>query len=378
MASGNVSLDSVMAALRTVKDPEYGKDILTANLVKDLKIQGDAVSLKLIVKSASKTVREQMTIQVRDALTRLAGSVQAHIAVESPAAQERISKDKNGIPGIKHIIAVSSGKGGVGKSTVSANLAFALTKLGHSVGLLDTDVYGPNIPTMVGLRDQAPEARMDETRGELIVPLETTIDGRTLKVMSMGFLTKGDQPLVWRGPMLHSMVSQFLLKVEWGNLDYLIVDMPPGTGDIQLSLTQIAPVSGAVIVTTPQEVSLQDVRKAILMFEKVGVPILGIVENMSYFICDGCDKRHYIFGQDGALTLTDKFKVPLLAQLPLNAAVRQGGDQGRPIVVQAPTSQHAKLFLELARAVHNQTVEASLNSGTESGAPVVHISGFDG
>jgi ATP-binding protein involved in chromosome partitioning len=361
-----------MAALRAIKDPEKGRDILSLGMVHDLKIEGGVVSLRVTVDSPTKTYREQLGRQVKEALIRIGGVAKVDLTMDAPAARERVAADKHGVPGVKHIIAVSSGKGGVGKSTVAANLAVALAKNGHATGILDADVYGPNIPTMMGVTGQAPQARMDEARGELILPLEA----QGVKVMSMGLLTKGDQPLVWRGPMLHGVVSQFLMKVDWGSLDYLIVDMPPGTGDVQLSLTQLVPVSGAVLVTTPQEVSLQDVRKAFLMFEKVGVPVLGIVENMSFFICDSCDKRHEIFGSGGGRKLAEKFETRLLAELPLAAAVREAGDEGSPVVARAPDTVQAKAFLELAREVDRAIEAQSRDSGTQSGAPVVQIGKF--
>lgn len=283
-------------------------------------------------------------------------------------SQAGASVSKNGIPGVRHIIAVSSGKGGVGKSTVSANLAVALQLLGHKVGLLDTDVYGPNIPLMMGV-NEPPQGRNDETRGELLVPPQA----HGVKVMSMGFLVKGDQPVVWRGPMLHSVVSQFLQKVDWGQLDYLVVDMPPGTGDVQLSMTQLVSVSGAVVVTTPQEVALQDVRKAILMFEKVGVPILGIVENMSYFIAPDTGNRYDIFGSGGGQKLAEKFKTKLLAQMPLNPAVRIAGDSGAPVVISKQGQAESQIWLELAKSVSGSLEERKEGSPSFQG---VHIGSF--
>lgn len=358
-----LTLDSVMGALRAVVDPELKKDVLTLGMVRDLKIEGETVSLRLAMPTPMRPVQPAVANGVREALTKL-GARHVEVRVDNTVPKPRPAAAKQGVPGIKHIVAVTSGKGGVGKSTVSANLATALAKLGHKVGLLDSDVYGPNIPTMMGIHD-LPQARQDEKRGELIIPLEAY----GVKVMSMGFLTKGDQPLVWRGPMLHSVVNQFLSNVDWGELDYLIVDMPPGTGDVQLSLTQLVPVSGAVVVTTPQEVSLQDVRKAILMFEKVGVPILGIVENMSYFVCDSCDKRHEIFGSGGGHRLAEKYRTHLLAELPLAAAVREGGDAGAPIVVREPQTVQAKAFLQLA-----QTVDREL--GARQASPEISIGEF--
>src|SRR3954468_18610840 len=241
------------------------------------------------------------------------------------------------IPGVKNLIAVGSGKGGVGKTTVSVNLAIALSRLGHKVGLLDADVYGPNVPLMMGT-NQTPAAI-----GERIQPLEKY----GVKLMSMGFLSPGDKPLVWRGPMLHSVIQQFLRGVDWGELDYLVIDLPPGTGDVQLSLIQSAPVSGAVVVTTPSDVSLEDARKAILMFAQVKVPILGIVENMSYLACPHCQERIDVFSHGGGKRTAEQMKVHFLGELPLDPNVRIGGDSGKPIVQRKPEGE---AFLELARA----------------------------
>jgi ATP-binding protein involved in chromosome partitioning len=256
------------------------------------------------------------------------------------------SKPQSLISGVGHIIAVSSGKGGVGKSTVAVNLATSLALEGARVGLMDADIYGPNVPTMMGVTDQ-PKIVNDPEKGEIFIPPSA----HGVKVMSMGFLIQGDQPLVWRGPMLHSVVNQFCHKVDWGKLDYLIVDMPPGTGDVQLSLSQVVPVAGAVLVTTPQEVSMQDVRKAFHMFEKVRIPIMGVVENMSYFKCDSCDKKHALFGTDGGKLLAKKFNTELLAQIPIQPSVREGGDEGVPIVIGKPQSEVALALRALARTI---------------------------
>ena len=253
---------------------------------------------------------------------------------------------KQSVPGVKNIIAVSSGKGGVGKSTVAVNLAVALAKRGAKVGLLDTDVYGPNVPIMVGVNEQP---RVNEG-GQKLLPLEA----HSIKVMSLGFLNPGDKPVVWRGPMLHTAVKQFLYDVEWGALDYLIVDMPPGTGDAQLSLAQLVPVQGAVVVTTPQEVAMADVRKAINMFEQVHIPVLGVVENMSYFVCPNCSERHEIFGSGGGQTLANRYKTRLLGQIPLSPAVRESGDSGVPVVIGLPDSPQAAAFLGVAEGVEDE------------------------
>jgi ATP-binding protein involved in chromosome partitioning len=261
--------------------------------------------------------------------------------------------ERQPLEGIKNIIAVSSGKGGVGKTTVAVNLAAALAALGHSVGLLDTDVYGPNVPLMIGLNEQP------RVIGQRIVPLEA----HGLKVMSMGFLNPGDRPVVWRGPMLHGVVRQFLSDVNWGEIDFLIVDMPPGTGDVQLSLAQLVPVQGAIVVTTPQEVAAADVRKAINMFEQVGVPLVGVVENMSYFVCDSCSTRHEIFGHGAGEKLAAQFKTTLLGQIPIGLGVRESGDAGTPVVLADPSSEQARVFRQIA-----ETVVAKVDTGAAAKA----------
>jgi ATP-binding protein involved in chromosome partitioning len=248
------------------------------------------------------------------------------------------------------------------------NLATSFALDGARVGLLDADVYGPNVPTMMG-STESPRIQQQEGNEYFVPPV-----AHGVKIMSMGFLSSGDQPAIWRGPMLHSLVGQFINKVSWGSLDYLFVDMPPGTGDIQLSLAQLVPVSGAVLVTTPQEVSAQDVRKAYHMFGKVKVPVLGFVENMSWFKCDGCEKRHYLFGKDAGSRLARKFGAELLAQLPLDPAVREGGDEGVPVVIRAPGSDTARGLRELARKVAAQLARAKENGAGSDG---VQIGRFD-
>ncbi len=243
------------------------------------------------------------------------------------------------IPGVENIIAVGSGKGGVGKSTVAVNLAITLAKMGHSVGLLDADVYGPNVPLMMGVR-ATPHAI-----GQRIQPLEAY----GLRLMSMGFLNPGDKPLVWRGPMLNSVIQQFLRSVEWGPLDYLIIDLPPGTGDVQLTLIQTTPLTGAIIVTTPSDVSLEDARKAVLMFEQVREPVLGIVENMSYLEHKG--EKIYVFGKGGGARTAEQMKVPLLAEIPLDPATREGGDSGKPIAASKQPTAQTRNFEKLAQVV---------------------------
>ena len=257
------------------------------------------------------------------------------------------------IPGVKNLIAVGSGKGGVGKTTVSVNLAVGLAALGHKAGLLDADVYGPNVPLMMGI-NQTPMAF-----GDRIQPLQQY----GVKLMSMGFLSPGDKPLVWRGPMLHSVIQQFLRGVDWGELDYLVIDLPPGTGDVQLSLIQSVPVSGAIVVTTPSDVSLEDARKAIMMFHQVRVPILGIVENMSYLTCPHCTERIDVFSHGGGKRTAEQMQVHFLGELPLNPEVRVGGDTGSPVSLRQNNDPMAETFLALARSLEARVAEVGNQSG---------------
>ncbi|MES1177179.1 MAG: Mrp/NBP35 family ATP-binding protein [Myxococcales bacterium] len=256
-----------------------------------------------------------------------------------PAVAVREIGPDDPVPGVKHVILVMSGKGGVGKSTVASNLALALSRAGHSVGLLDADIYGPSIPTMFGITGQP------LSDGKQIQPLERF----GIKLMSIGFLLEDPKSaVVWRGPMLHGALMQFLKDVNWGKLDFLLLDLPPGTGDVSLTLSQKVRSTGAVIVTTPQEVALQDVYKSVSMAQKVGIPVLGVVENESYFICDGCEKRHELFGSGGGQSIADFAKAPLLGQIPLHPSVRQWGDAGTPVVQAAPESETAKAFVDVA------------------------------
>lgn len=267
------------------------------------------------------------------------------------------------LEGVSHVIAVSSGKGGVGKSTVSANLACALAAGGARVGLLDADIMGPNMPIMMGVTEE-PKIQKTPTGGEEFVPPMS----HGVKVMSMGFLIDPDQPVIWRGPMLHNLLTQFAKNIAWGGLDYLVIDMPPGTGDVQISLSQLLPLTGTVLVSTPQEVAMQDVRKAWRMWNQVKVPILGVVENMSSFICDH-GTRYDIFGKGGGQILATKFNTDLLAEIPIEAAVRECGDLGKPVVLKHPESASARVFLELAHKVKAQI-------GKSASAPQVEITGF--
>jgi len=266
-----------------------------------------------------------------------------------PTSQAPPGAVSRAIPGVKHIIAVGAGKGGVGKTTVSVNLAIALTKSGNRVGIIDADVYGPNVPMMLGISSQL------ESDGKKIVPAEKY----GIRVVSMGFLADEKAPLIWRGPMLHGVVRQFLQDVRWGELDYLVVDMPPGTGDVALSLSQTVPVSGAVVVTTPQKVSLADSRRAVAMYEKLNIPTLGIIENMSYYVCPGCEQEADLFGKGGGVQIAEELNVPFLGQIPLCTPIRVGGDTGAPIVSVEPDSPGGQAFSQAAERTVEQLSIAS-------------------
>jgi ATP-binding protein involved in chromosome partitioning len=259
----------------------------------------------------------------------------------------------NLLPGVKHIIAVSSGKGGVGKSTVTVNLSVALKQLGYAVGLMDADIYGPNIPMMIGVSKEPVK------EGEKILPAE----GQGVKVISMGFFVPEDTPVVWRGPMVHSAIQQFFRDVVWGELDYLVIDLPPGTGDVPLTLSQLVPLTGAITVTTPQEVALQDVRKGMMMFKKVNVPLLGVIENMSYFVCGHCGERTEIFSTGGGERAAQKFEIPFLGRIPIDPSIREGGDMGTPIVSNNPSSPQASAFLQIAQTLVANIEQAEKGNG---------------
>jgi ATP-binding protein involved in chromosome partitioning len=262
---------------------------------------------------------------------------------------------ENPLPGVKHIIAVSSGKGGVGKSTVTVNMAVALKQEGYAVGIMDADIYGPNIPMMIGVSKEPIK------EGEKITPAE----GQGVKVISMGFFVPEDTPVVWRGPMVHSAIQQFFRDVVWGELDYLLIDLPPGTGDVPLTLSQLVPLTGAITVTTPQDVALSDVRKGMTMFKKVNVPLLGVIENMSHFVCGHCGERTEIFSYGGGEEAAKKFDVPFLGRIPLDPAIREGGDKGNPIVVKDPKSPQTQAFLQIVRSLVSQIEQGEKK---ESGA----------
>jgi ATP-binding protein involved in chromosome partitioning len=349
----NSSLEqAVLEALRKVKDPDLSKDIVALGFIKDLKTESGKVSFTIELTTPACPVKKQMEDQAREAVLNVEGVREVEIRMSARVTAAGPGAGKQEIPGVKNIVAVGSGKGGVGKSTVTVNLAVALADAGARVGLLDADVYGPNIPLMMGITGQ-PRAVKDR-----IQPLAHF----GVKVMSMGFLAAEDTPLIWRGPMLHNVIQQFIRQVDWGELDYLLVDLPPGTGDVQLSLTQTVPLMGAVVVTTPQDVALQDARKAIMMFRQVRVEILGIVENMSYFECPKCSTRTAIFNHGGGASTARKYEVPFLGEVPLSVGIREGGDIGKPIVLAEPESPAGKAFAQIASNVAAQVSIANQNS----------------
>jgi ATP-binding protein involved in chromosome partitioning len=340
----SVTKDQVLAALRTVEDPDLHKDIVTLDFVKEVRIAGGEVDFTIELTTPACPVRDEMKAEAERKVAAIPG-VSAARAKMTASVRARGGFGRQEIPGIRNILAVGAGKGGVGKSTTSVNLAVALQSKGARVGLLDADVYGPNIPQMLGVARQ-PEVSDDK---KMIPP-----EAHGIKIISMGMLVPADQAVIWRGPMLHGAVQQFMRDVLWGELDYLVVDLPPGTGDVSLSLAQSVPVAGAVLVTTPQEVSVADVRKAVGMFRQLNIPVLGVVENMSYFVCGHCHERTDIFGSGGGRQIADEMQIPFLGEVPIDTRVRSGGDEGAPIVSAAPDAPAAQAFTAVARQVAAQ------------------------
>ncbi len=327
----------VLAALSQVQDPELRRDLVSLGMIKDIKINGSAVAFTVELTTPACPLRTQIQKDAEEAVLALDGVDSVDVTMGARVPEDKKITDLD----IKNIIAVGSGKGGVGKSTVAVNLAVALAEAGAKVGLLDADIYGPNVPMMMGV-----EALPPTPKGMKIQPAVAY----GVKVMSIGFMVSTGQPLIWRGPMLHSAIKQFLMDVDWGDLDYLIVDLPPGTGDVQLSLVQTVPLSGGVIVTMPQQVSFDDAARAVSMFKKMEVPILGVVENMSYFeMPDGSHRK--IFGEGGGEQLARMAGAPLLANLPIDENVRLGGDEGQPVVAVDPTSPGGMALTALAQNV---------------------------
>ena len=351
---------AVIKALRGVIDPELHKDLVTLGMAKNVQVNDGKVSLLVTLTTPACPLRETIERDVRAALAKVPGVNSVDLKFDASVPEARRLEDKAPIPGVKNLIAVASGKGGVGKTTVAVNLAIALKNMGALVGLLDADVYGPNVPVMLGTTEQP--KMLDE---KTIIPIQAY----GVKLISMGLLNPGDRPLVWRGPMLHSVMQQFLRSVRWGTLDYLIVDLPPGTGDVQLSLIQSVSVSGAVVVTTPSVVALADVRKAVEMFRQVHVDILGIVENMSYFSCPHCNGKIDVFGHGEGERLAKMFELPFLGAIEIDPQIRIGGDTGKPVASLGPDQPGSQSLYRMARNVAGRVSVVNL-SGT---APVVQI-----
>lgn len=337
------NLDSaVHAALQTLPDPQTGASLVAEKAIKNLRVDGGDVSLEVELGYPARSLHADLQKQVIAALRAVPGVQNVSVSVRSNVVSHAVQRGLKPLPEVKNIIAVASGKGGVGKSTTAANLALALAAEGARVGLLDADIYGPSQPMMMGVSGQ-PQSR----DGQNMEPLENY----GVQIMSIGFLIEADNPMIWRGPMATQALEQLLRQTAWQDLDYLIVDMPPGTGDIQLTLSQRVPLTGAVIVTTPQDIALLDARKGLKMFEKVGVPILGIVENMAMHVCSNCGHIEHIFGEGGGKTMSADYNVDYLGGLPLDIRIREQADSGRPTVVSDPEGALAQSYKSIARAL---------------------------
>ena len=334
--------DDVTAVLKTVTDPNTGRDFVTEKAVRKVVVSGSDVAVDLAIGYPAKSQHESLRKLVQGALAAMPGVRKVSVSVTTRIVSHAVQRGVKLVPGVKNIVAVASGKGGVGKSTTAANLALALAAEGATVGVLDADIYGPSQPTMLGI-----SGRPESTDGKTLEPLEAY----GVQAMSIGFMIDPDTPMVWRGPMVTQALEQLLKDTRWREVDFLVVDMPPGTGDIQLTLAQKVPVTGAVIVTTPQDIALIDARKGLRMFEKVGVPIVGVVENMSIHVCTNCGHAEHIFGEGGAQKLCEDYHVPYLGGLPLDIRIREQADSGRPTVVADPDSKVAQIYRDIARKV---------------------------
>lgn len=368
--------EAIRRAVATVQEPEIKRALVEMGMVKELTVTGTVVRLAVELATPGAELAGRVEATLRTAIMAAAPEVTQLDVRMTAQVRAANSHGRPGLAGVKNTIAIASGKGGVGKSTVTVNLAIALALAGAKVGLLDADVYGPSMPLMLDLQGQQPQVRAipganpGERGGQQLIPLEA----HGIKVMSIGFLTDPDKAVIWRGPMASQLINQFINDVDWGELDYLLIDMPPGTGDIHLTLTQRLPLSGAVVVTTPQDVALADAVKGLQMFQEVQVPILGIIENMSYFICPGCGERTAIFGEGGGESIAERYNVPLVGQIPLARTIREAGDNGQPIVIADAHSPQAAAFRQSAQAIASRlSLEASLTGGRRSSGPLIQI-----
>ena len=361
-----MTVQDVLNVLKEVQEPELGQDLVSLGMIRDVVIDGPRVRFSIVLTTPACPLKAQIEGEARKKVQALPGVTEVTVKLESNVSRGASSAlPSNLIPGVKNTIAVASGKGGVGKSTMAVYLSVALAQAGAKVGLLDADIYGPNIPRMLGFEGNPLRPATD---GRGILPAEKF----GMKVMSMGFIVKEAEPIVWRGPLLHKTMEQFLGQVAWGELDYLVVDLPPGTGDVQLSLSQMIPLTGAVIVTTPQQVALSDVRKAIAMFKKVNVPLLGVVENMSFFLCPHCGERVEIFQHGGGSRIAQEIGLPFLGEVPLIPEVCKSGDTGTPVILNGD-SPFASAFLKVAEQV---AARVSVLNFEAVGSPVLPPGGI--
>ncbi len=340
-----ITPEQVLQALQNVQDPDLHKNIVELNFVKNLVIKGGVIKFDVELTTPACPVKEDLQRQCVELVNAIPGvtSVSANMTAQTKATA--LGRKTELLKDVRHIIAVASGKGGVGKSTTTANLAVALAQTGAKVGILDADIYGPSMSIMFKVR----EAPVLDDKQKLH---PVVVNG--IKIVSMAMFADDEKPVIWRGPMVSQMIQNFVHNVVWGELDYLLIDMPPGTGDVQLTLTQTAPISGGVIITTPQEVSVLDAKKGLKMFQKVSVPVLGVIENMSYFICDNCSKKHYIFRQGGGQRIAQSLGLPFLGEIPIEPEVSEGGDMGTPIVEKNPNCESSRMYKQIAGAIASE------------------------
>ena len=355
-----LSRDAVFEQLKQVKDPELHRDLISLKMIKEVEIQSGTVHIHVVLTTPACPMKAQIKTDIEAAVLTLDGA--ERVEVEWSAEVRSSRPGSSVLPGVKNVVAVGSGKGGVGKSTVACLLAYGLRRSGATVGLMDADVYGPSIPTMTGVEGSQPAVR-----DNLIMPL----DANGVKVMSIGFMVDRDKALIWRGPMVHGVIKQFLEQVDWGELDYLIVDLPPGTGDVPLTLAQSIPMTGAVVVCTPQDVALIDATRAVKMYEQLNVSCLGIIENMSYYLCPSCGHRDELFDHGGARAAAERLNAPFLGEIPLNAAIRVHGDGGAPDKIFTDTDDYVSQAIEAV--VANTAGQISTKSENAVAAPTLTI-----
>jgi len=356
----DVTKSDILNSIKKIEDEKLNKNLLTLNSIKELKTEDNTLSIAISIPQAVSEISSELQTKFKTILqTDFPQLEKIDLHLQGTVSTHQNEEKESLLPGVKNTIAVASGKGGVGKSTIAVNIAVALAKDGAKVGLIDADIYGPSVPMMMGITEKP---KVYKTGNSMkIIPLENF----GVKVISIGLLVDDSAPVIWRGPMASGAVKQFMTDVEWGELDYLIFDMPPGTGDIQLTLVQTVPLSGSIIVTTPQEVSLIDARKALKMFERVNVPVLGIVENMSYFIAPDTGNKYDIFGTGGGANLSEKLNVPFLGGVPIDPQIRKGGDEGKPIVYDKDNIIQEKTILEISRNLSKEVDRKNLNSDND-------------